>query len=206
MDAMVGAVSKGNAGEDYSKGYSLSADAKLRSKQLAMREYALVHEELILQVLENSADAQQRVVASELLGYAQQSSKQMAGLARASHDANGGVCNNAVRALLVLARSDPKVAAQIPASEFIPLLHSGTWTDLNKACGLLDPVSAGRAPKLLSQLREQALDALIEMARWRSPGHSYAAKMILGRIAGIEERRLEEIVEGEVQTILDALK
>ena len=205
--AWMQAVFKGNAGEDDSKGHALSADAKLRSKQLAMREYALTHEELILQVLENSSDAQQRVVASELLGYAQQSDKQIAALAQASHDANGDVRNNAVRALLVLARSDPRVAAQIPAAEFIPLLHSGTWTDLNKACGLLEPLSAGRDPKLLSRLREQALDTLMEMARWRSPGHSYSAKVILGRIAGIEEKRLQEIVEkGNVQTILDALK
>ncbi len=207
MDALVQAVSKGNAGEDYSKGYSLSADAKLHSKQLAIREYALAHEEWILQVLENSSDAQQRVVASELLGYAQQSGKQIAALAQASHDANGDVRNNAVRALLVLARSDPRVAAQIPAAEFIPLLHSGTWTDLNKGCGLLEPLSAGRDQKLLGRLREQALDALMEMARWRSPGHSYSAKVILGRIAGIEEKRLQEIVEkGEGQTILDAVR
>jgi hypothetical protein len=172
-----------------------------------MREYALLHGELILQVLESASDDQQRIVASELLGYAEQSEKQIAALAHASHDANGEVRNNAVRALGVLARSDPKVAAQIPSAEFIAMLHSGTWTDLNKSSNLLYQLCAGRDQKLLSQLREQALDTLIEMARWRSPGHSYAAKMILGRIAGIEERRLEEIVEkGEVQTILDALK
>jgi hypothetical protein len=205
--ATMRAVFKGNAGEDDSKGYALAADPELRSKQLAMREYALTHEDLILQVLESASDDKQRIVASELLGYAEQSGKQIAALAQASRDANDEVRNNAVRALAVLARSDPNVAAQIPAAEFIAMLHSGTWTDLNKACALLEQISAGRAPKLLGQLREQALDALIEMARWRSPGHSYAAKMILGRIAGIEERRLDEIVEkGEVQTILNALK
>jgi hypothetical protein len=206
-NATMRAVFKGNASEDDSKGYSLSADSRLRSKQLAMREYALLHGELILQVLESASDDQQRIVASELLGYAEQSEKQIAALAHASRDANGEVRNNAVRALGVLARSDPKVAAQIPSAEFIAMLHSGTWTDLNKSSNLLYQLCAGRDPKLLSQLREQALDTLIEMARWRSPGHSYAAKMILGRIAGIDEKRLEEIVEkGEVQTILDALK
>jgi hypothetical protein len=205
--ATMRAVFKGNAGEDDSKGYSLSVDSKLRSKQLAMREYALLHGGLILQVLESASEDQQRIVASELLGYAEQSEKQIAALAHASHDANSEVRNNAVRALGVLARSDSKLAAQIPSAEFIAMLHSGTWTDLNKSSSLLYQLSASRDPRLLSQLREQALDTLIEMARWRSSGHSYAAKMILGRIAGIEEKRLEEIVEkGEVQTILDALK
>jgi hypothetical protein len=207
MNATMRAVLKGNASEDYSKGYSLSADAKLRSKQLEMRDYAVRNASLILEVLENSSRGQQRIVASELLGYAEQSERQFAALAHASRDANAEVRNNAVRALLVLAQSDPKVAAQIPAAEFIPMLHSGTWTDLNKAAGLLEPLSASRDPKLLAQLREQALGTLMEMARWRSPGHSYTAKMILGRIAGIEEKRLEEIVEkGEVQTILNAIK
>jgi hypothetical protein len=206
-NANMRAVQKGNASEDDSKGYSLSADSKFRSKQLAMRTYAVGHGELILQVLESSSDRQQRIVASELLGYAEQSERQFVALAHASRDANSEVRNNAVRALVVLARSDPKVAAQIPAAEFIPMLHSGSWTDLNKASLLLALLSASRDPKLLSRLREQALDALIEMARWRVAGHSYAAKMILGRIAGIEEKRLEEIVEkGDVQTILDALK
>jgi hypothetical protein len=206
-NATMQAVFKGNASEDRSKGYSLSADANLRSKQLAMRDYALGHASLILEVLESSPDHRQRIVASELLGYAEQSGKQIAALAHASHDSNDTVRNNAVRALLVLAESDPKVAAQIPAAEFIPMLHSGTWTDLNKASGLLEPLSAGRDPKLLGRLREQALETLIEMARWRSPEHSYSAKMILGRIAGINEERLEQIVEkGGVQTILDSLK
>ena len=92
-------VFKGNAGEDDSKGYALSADSKLRSEQLAMREYALAHGELILQVLGSSSDDQQRVVASALLGYAEQSGKQIAALARASNDANETVRNNSVRAL-----------------------------------------------------------------------------------------------------------
>jgi hypothetical protein len=207
MDASMRAIVKGNANEDDSKGYALLADPDARSKQLAMRDYALEHSNLILEVLESSSDGRQRSIAATLLGYAAQSKRQIAALAHASQDANNEVRNNAVRALGVLARSDPKLAAQIPAEEFIPMLHSGAWTDLNKGSLLLDQLSVARDTKLLSELREQALDALIEMARWRSPGHSYAARMIIGRIAGIEEKRLEEIVEkGEVQAILDALK
>src|SRR5207245_130573 len=123
--ATMRAVFLGNAGEDDSKGYSLAADPELRSRQLAMREYALAHADLIIQVLESSSDGQQRIVASELLGYAQQSQAQLVALAKASRDSNDEVRNNAVRALVVLARSDPKVAAQIPAAEFIAMLHSG---------------------------------------------------------------------------------
>jgi len=207
MNATRRAVQKGTAIEDDSKGYALFADSQAHAIQLTMRDYALGHASLILEVLENSADDQQRIVAATLLGYADQSNKQIAGLAKASYDANNDVRNNAVRALAVLARSDPKVAAQIPATQFIPMLHSGTWSDLNKTSLLLEPLTRARDPKLLGGLREQALNTLIEIARWRTPGHSYPAKMMLGRIAGIEEKRLAEIADkGELRTILDALK
>jgi hypothetical protein len=113
----------------------------------------------------------------------------------------------AIRALGVLAQSDPKVAARIPAEQFIAMLNSGSWTDRNKAGFLLDELSMRRKPELLSRLRSQALDSLIEMARWRSRGHAGTAQILLGRIAGIEETRLQQLVEaGEVEQILNALK
>jgi hypothetical protein len=45
------------------------------------------------------------------------------------------------------------------------------------------------------------------MARWRSRGHAGTARILLGRIAGIEEARLQQLVAGgEVEQILNALK
>jgi hypothetical protein len=59
---------------------------------------------------------------------------------------------------------------------------------------------------VLDALRAQALPNLIEMARWRSPGHAYSARVILGRMAGIDEERLQAwIGEGRVDEILDAV-
>ena len=37
-------------------------------------------------------------------------------------------------------------------------------------------------PKLLQRLRTEAAPALLEMAAWRNPGHSLAAREILTRI------------------------
>ena len=60
---------------------------------------------------------------------------------------------------------------------------------------------------LLRNLRTGALDPLLEMARWRNAGHAYAARMILGRCAGIEETSLVKLVESEdVAAILAALR
>jgi hypothetical protein len=207
MEASSKAVQNGSSKEDDSKGYALSSEPELRAKQLDTREYATHHERLVLRVLASSADAEQRIVAAHILGYARQSRGQIAALVRASHDADDIVRNNAIRALGVLAQSNPRVAARIPAEHFIAMLCSGSWTDRNKAGFLLDELSKRRDPKLLSQLRSRALDSLIEMARWRSRGHAGTARILLGRIAGIEEARLQQLVDaGEVEQILKALK
>ncbi len=207
MDANMEAISKGQAGEDDSKGYSLSEEPGYRAKQLAMREYALRHNAQIRGVLESSSQVEQRQAAAELLGYGRQSKQQVTRLVRACHDPDSTVRNNALRALWVLARSNRNVAAQIPAADFVAMLSSGAWSDRNKSGLLLDQLTASRDPKLLGELRAQALEPLLEMARWRSPGHSQPFKMMLGRIAGIEETRLQEIIaKGEVKIIFDSLQ
>jgi len=125
----------------------------------------------------------------------------------ASHDVDDGVRNDAIRALGVLAASGPKVAKQISHEGFIEMVSSGSWTDRNKAGFLLKELSARRDPKLLGQLRSRALDSLIEMARWRNRGHADFARILLGRIAGIEESHLQQLVDaGQVDQIIQALK
>jgi len=52
-------------------------------------------------------------------------------------------------------------------------------------------------------LRAEALDSLLEMARWRSPGHAEAALTILGRIAGIDEDSLTKLTDaGDAAAII----
>jgi hypothetical protein len=206
INVLMEGVQKGTSTEDRSKGYALAEYPPLRSIQLEMRAYAVGHEALLRDVLENSADDRQRIVAAELLGYSQQSKSQIASLVRASQDSDETVRNNATRALLVLAGSSEKVAMDIPAEGFIELLLSGTWTDLNKASSLLDSMTRSRNAKILAQLRSrEVLDRLIEMARWRT-GHGAPARYILGRIAGIDESRLNQLVAtGKAEAIIKEL-
>lgn len=200
-------VSKGLASEDDSRGYALASDESLRSIQLAIRAYALTHERLLRRVLQSSAYAEERIVAATFLGYARQSRAQTNDLVLASHDVDDGVRNDAIRALGVLARSSAEIARQIPAEVFVEMLSSGSWSDRNKAVFLLSELSRRRDPKLIRLLRSQALDALIEMATWRFSGHADLPRMILGRIGGIEESRLTQMVSaGSVEQIIQALK
>jgi HEAT repeats len=204
-EAWSNAMERGVVGEDDSKGYALSNDPQARAKQLALHKYAMHHVELLRSVLESAEDAEQRQTAAEMLGYASSSRDQIAALVHASRDSDSGVRNNAIRALGVIARSKQRTTNMIPAGTFVELLNSGIWTDRNKTASLLASLTEQRDPKLLAQLRTQALKALIEMARWHSRGHADTARLLLGRIAGIEEKRLIGMLQnGEVDRIVEA--
>jgi hypothetical protein len=149
-NASMNAVMKGQATEDDSQGYALTNEPKTRKIQLAMREYALRNEGLLCQVLVSSSDAQHRATAAQMLGYPRQSDEQVNALVSASLDADDGVRNDAVRALMVLARAKPDVSTQIPPEPFVRLLRSAMWTDHNKASLLLLALTDSRDPKLLT--------------------------------------------------------
>jgi hypothetical protein len=204
-DAVMHAVENGTAGEDDSKGYALAIDPALRAIQLQMRDYATHNEPLLRDVLQFSPREDDREAAAEILGYANRSDGQIASLVHASYDSVDAVRNNAVRALGVLAMSSPKIAGRIPASGFIAMLNSGVWTDRNKSGFIVMALTKSRNPELLAELRARALPSLIEMARWDS-GHAYSARIILGRVAGIDEARLEKLAEaGDVDAIVAAI-
>jgi len=160
--------------------------------------------------LRSSSDATQREVASELLGYAKQSHQQIAALEFAMRDPDSDVRNNATRALMVLVRSNPKLAAELDPDPILAMLGSGTWTDQNKAVLLLEAMSRGRDPQLLAKIRNQGLVPLIEMATWTEWGHAAGARMILGRVGGIPEDELLGpgglVMNGPLDTILDAAR
>jgi hypothetical protein len=207
MAAVLPAIQKGNAGEDDSQGYALSNAPALRAKQLAMRKYALAHEPNLECALQACGMPKHRRAAAEMLGYARKSTTQIGALVRASQDPDEDVRNNAVRALWVLAMGGPKTASEIPADSFIEMLNSGVWTDRNKAGQLLTALSGSRNPHLLERLRTEALSSLVEMTQWQDPSHANAYKTLLGRIAGIDEARIQQLISsGRVDEIVAAVE
>ena len=205
-EALLNAMKKGVSGEDDSQGYALSLDPETRTKQLALHAYVARHSPMVMRVLASSRDVGHRQIAAELVGYDDRSPKQIAALSHASRDVDDGVRNNAIRALAVLARSSSEAAAIISGECLVELLNSGFWTDRNKSAELLSILTAQRDPQLLKCLRKQALTSLIEMARWSNRGHSHSAQLMLGRIAGIEEKTLiAMLAKQEVEPIINSL-
>lgn len=204
--AWLNAMNKGVSGEDDSQGYALSIDPEARARQLALHEYAARNSTSVRRVLASARDVEQRQIAAEILGYAGRSREQIRALIRAGHDVDSGVRNNAIRALVVLARSSSEASASIPGECFIDLLNSGIWTDRNKSVALLDVLTKSRDSQLLACLREQALTSLIEMARWSYAGHADTARLMLGRVAGIDEKTLIAMVaRQEIEPIIKAV-
>jgi hypothetical protein len=204
--ALLNAVSKGVSGEDDSQGYALSKDPEARARQLALHEYATRNATAVRRVLASARDVEQRQIAAEILGYAGRSREQIRALIRASHDADSGVRNNAIRALVVHAKSSSEASAIIPGECFIHLLNSVTWSDRNKSVALLAVLTKGRNARLLACLREQALTSLVEMARWSYAGHADTARLLLGRVAGIDEKTLAAMVaRQEIEPIVKVL-
>ncbi len=206
-DAWERAVLHGKSKEDDSQGYALSEDPDLRSKQIAFRDLVRANERIVIDVLQASKNAAQRAVAATATGYLGSSDTQVKALVAASLDPNEDVRNNSVRALSVLARARPTITSTIPDEPFLSLLSSGIWSDRNKGVMVLDTLTVKRDPRILDHVRWRALDSLIEMARWKTTSHAFVARVILGRIAGIDEQRIVQLADtGRVDEILAALR
>jgi hypothetical protein len=208
-NAVVAAIRAGSGSvtEDDSQGYAVINDPAAKAMQMQMRTWALAHGPELLRVVRYSSDVDQRRVASEVLGYAQNSPQQIAALQVAAADPDSIVRNHASRALMILLHWRPDLAQQLDPLRFIAMLSSGIWTDRNQAIGLLEPMSQARDAKLLALLRARALQPLMEMAEWNTTSHAYGARLVLGRIAGIPEGDLRRMAQsGQVQAIVDAVR
>lgn len=200
------AVARGAAGEDDSLGYMVSNDPALKAVNLAMRSYAVGRESELKHVLQTASDPKDRRAAAALLGYVRSSNTQAEALSQAMTDPDNEVRNNAVRALSVLSAGTKNDHPRINVKPLISLLYSGSWTDRNKASLLLLRMTDVRNPEVLESLRKEALAPLIEGGSWADvPGHSTPFLLILGRIAGIPDQRLEDLLKsGDKDAIISA--
>ena len=202
----VAALQRGVTREDDSQGYALMEDPASRADQLKLRGWTRAHTPLVLRVLAESRDSGQRADAAQASGYAIRSPAQIAALVAAAFDPDDGVRNNSVRALEVLCTAGVEVTGQIPAARFIPLLYSVTWTDRNKSTFLLARLTDSRDPAVLKLLHDEALGPLCEMAQWKDFSHAQTSLTILGRIAGIDEKRLTLLNASMVDEIVHSAR
>jgi hypothetical protein len=191
--AFAEAVKAGEFGEDDSQGYALMRFPAARAAQERFAQVASHHRGALAAVLHRSANQEHRAIAAQVLAYARANQALVDDLVHATRDPYSTVRNNVVRALAILAsfgREHPDRGIAVPPEPLVDLLNSLVWTDRNKSSMALMRISESRDPALLAVLKARALPSLIEMARWKAPGHALAPFFILGRIAGVPEAEI----------------
>jgi len=210
LEAAHDASRRGSTDEDLTHGHPLMADGAARAVQEMFPALADAHLAEIREVLRSSEDESQRAMAAYVLVYATRKSGIVNDLQYALKDADSGVRNNAARslvALCVLAKLDPSSEVRISATWFIEMLNSLSWSDRNRALWALQTLTDSRDPMVLDQLRTRAMDALIDMARWKTLSHALPAFILLGRVAGMPEPEIQAAwTRGDRDSVISAAK
>jgi len=195
LAAVESAARAGSVAEDLRSGHSLMADPASRALQ---EQFAVIAERelpLLKDVLRNSSNDEHRAIAAEIIGYAPKKREVVDDLQQAIQDPDDSVRNNAMRAfgaIAVLAIQHPELEIQISPTWFVEMLNSVVWSDRNKAVRALLNLTDTRPERILALIRERALPALAEMARWKSLPHALGPYMLLGRVAGLTDKQIED--------------
>jgi hypothetical protein len=201
--ALIAVLQTGDTVEDDSRGHALNHAPGLRAVQEQYIGFARRDDTRLQRVLHESSDAEQRALAALVLGYVGDKQAVVPDLLAGLADPDSNVRNNALRSLSVFTRITMAPALHVPYEPIVGLLNSAVWTDRDKALLALDPLSRRRNSDLLSILRRNALDSLVEMGRWQSKGYAVLAFHILGRLAGRSEAEIDEAwTRGAIEAVI----
>ena len=195
MEQLQVAVQEDKAAEDLTNGHSLMQWAPAREEQLKFPALVDTHLKTVRAVLRNSADETERAIAAYVIAYAGNKAAIVSDLQYAMQDPDDGVRNNAMRSLAavsVLAKLKPAEGIKIPATWFVEQMNSLIWSDRNKAAFALVSITEDRNAEALALLKERAVDAMADMARWKSLGHALQGFILLARTAGWEEKKIQD--------------
>ncbi len=193
IEAMAGAVRKGESAEDWTRGHSLLVDETSRGWQLRLLQIADPNLPALRQALKDG-DEEERAIAAYTIGYVTDKRAVINDLQLAMRDPGAKVRENALRSLAafsVLARREPSLEMQVLPTWIVEMLHSLDWSDRQQAMQVLLTLSEIRDPKLMALLRERSRDTLVEMARWKHLPHALPAYVLLGRAFGMAETEIE---------------
>jgi hypothetical protein len=202
------AVEHGDFEEDRSAGHALMHYPAARLAQERFVGLADGYGPRLRDVLRDASDAPQRALAAQVLAYASDKRGVVQDLVRAIGDPDEEVRNNAMRALALIAllgEQRPELRLRVPTEPFVAMLNSPVWTDRNKASLALMALTESRDARRLETIRAGALPALVEIARWQSPGHAMAGIFVLGRVAGMSDEEIFKAARrGDVEQVVQA--
>lgn len=209
LAAVSGAVRAGHTGEDLRQGHSLMDDPGARKHQERFVELAATHLSTLKTVLATSGDDEHRAIAAYVLGYAPRKQDVVNDLQAALRDPDDTVRNNAMRALGAIAvlaaresqkpkepDQDPRDVIRVSPTWFVEMLDSLIWPDRTTAAVTLVTLTETRNPQVLAHLKERAVPALLDMARWKHLPHALPAFILVGRAFGAPEEEIQKAWAG----------
>jgi hypothetical protein len=192
------AAARGRATEDFTAGHSMMDDAEARAFQPRFVAFAADHLDWLRDVLRKGPEPEQRAVAAAVIGYAPDKGKVLDDLQLALQDPDEAVRANALRSLTaisVYAAKHPEAHLSISATWMVELLNSIVLNDRVEASKALVTLTDSPNPATLSLLRERALPALVEMARWRTLRYALPPFLLIGRTAAMPEEQIRQAWE-----------
>lgn len=199
LETVEGSIRGNNADEDFTNGYSLMADPYARVFQKGFIPEVEGNLLLLDQVLRQSSDPEQRAAAAYLMQYGPRGVRKskfiVDALQYALRDQEDVVRKNALRALhavYVGGKLHPEQEVVIEPTWLVELLNSVVWSDRRSAAQELVNLTEDRNQDTLNLIRERALSAILDMARWQTLDHALPAFILAGRIAGMDEKEIKD--------------
>ncbi len=194
LDASEAASRIGQTKEDLTQGHVLSSNPDVREIQEQFIPIVKTYLGDLRHVLRDSSDEAQRAIAAYVIAYDENPKEIVNDLQLALKDADAGVRVNATRglkALAVFAKLHPDSGVKVEPTWFIEMLNSLSWNDRMQALGMLQILVDQNDPDAIEQIRDRALPSLIEMARWKTLPHALPAFLLVGRVAGLPDDRVQ---------------
>ncbi|HTS24916.1 MAG TPA: hypothetical protein VMH81_03530 [Bryobacteraceae bacterium] len=206
VSAVARAAMRGETAEDLTAGHPMMSDAAARAYVPRFVAFAGSHLSELRDVLRNSAEADQRAVAAAAIDYAPNKKEIVGDLQYAVQDPDEAVRANAIRsltAIAVLANQQPRLAIRVEPTWFIELLNSIVLSDRMESVKALLTLTDHGDKAVLAEVRERALPALVEMARWKTPRYALPPFLLLGRVAGLaDDQILKNWQNADLETVI----
>jgi hypothetical protein len=175
-----------------------AADPAMRRDQELFRTFAAAHALKLRAGLRTGSDPEQRAAAAAVTSYAADKKAAVDDLLFALADPDEGVRANALRALAgiaAMAGRQPAAGIRIAPSGLVDLLNSVVLSDRMESTKALLALTERQNAIALDLVRERALPALAEMARWQTRAYALPPFQLLGRVAGLKEIQVNDIWE-----------
>lgn len=207
LEAMSNAARQGDTAEDISRGHSLLRDETARGWQLRVQQLAQPNLDLLRKTLRVGSD-EERAVAALAIAYVEEKKQIVDDLQFAMRDPDPTVRANALRSLMPviqLGRADPATGIRVEYTWIVETLHSVFFQDRQNAIqAMLTLTEKADDDRPRQLLRERALDALADMARWRHLPHALPSFLLLGRAVGKADAEIQkEWVAGNREAVIE---